>query len=152
MLNAREVIARVTKLDAFKKMKESDFKLVVYNQDFTPAAGGVPTISTPQAFANGAIILGITAAACVPNSATLPTGNNRQAFKVDFSYTGGEALVVGGPVFADALLGGGDQNIFPLKELILAPTQAILARVANMTSGLLSVGIAYHCLTYRFAS
>jgi hypothetical protein len=151
MLNAREVFARIKKLAAFKDMQESDFRVVVYNQNFTPASGGVPTAFSPQVFPGGAIVLGITAAGCTPNVAP-PTGNVRQCFQVDFSYTGGETLVIGGPGAADAILGGGDTNIFPLKELVIAPNQQILARVANLTNVALTVSIAYHCLVYRFAT
>lgn len=152
MLNAREVFARVHKLDAFRAMKESDFREVDYVQEFTPAAGGVPTVNVPQPFPGGAIILGITAAAVVPGIAAPAGGLNRQFFKIDFGFSGGEAIVIGGPVLADALLGGGEQNIFPLKELVMAPNQAINCRVANMTAGLLTVNVVYHCLVYRFAS
>ncbi len=152
MLNAREVFARVHKLDAFKNMKESDFRELDYAQEFTPAAGAVPTVNTPQAFPGGAIILGITAAACVPGIAAPTGGNNRQFFKIDFSFSQGEAIIVGGPVLADALLGGGELNIFPSKELVMAPNQSINCRVANMTAGSLTVNVVYHCLVYRFAS
>jgi hypothetical protein len=34
----------------------------------------------------------------------------------------------------------------------VAPNQLINCRVANITTGLLTVQIAYHCLVYRFAS
>ncbi len=151
MLNAREVFARVKKLAAFKDMQESDFRVVVYNQTFTPASGGAPTAFVPQVFPGGAIVLGITAGGATPGVAP-PTGNNRQAFQADFSYTGGETLVIGGPANADALMGGGDSNIFPLKELVIAPNQQILARVANLTNVALTLSICYHCLVYRFAT
>jgi hypothetical protein len=153
MLNAQQVFNRVRKYKAFSQMKESDFRPLVYTQTFTPASGGTPTAMLGQKFPGGAIILGIGASAYVPaGAASAQAGRNRQLFLIDFQYTGGEALVVDGPVMADALLGGGDANIFPLRELVIAPNQQINCRVANITSGSLTVHVAYHCLVYRFAS
>ncbi len=153
MLNAQQVFNRVKKYKAFASMKESDFRPLVYTQIHTPASGGTPTAFVGQKFPGGAIILGITASAYVPTAAATGQGNrNRQLFLIDFQYTGGEALVVDGPVMADALLGGGENDVFPLRELVIAPNQQINCRVANITTGSLTVHVAYHCLVYRFAS
>lgn len=153
MLNAREVFSRVKRLKAFKDMEESDFRSLYYKQEFTPAAGGAPTVQQGQSFPNGGIVLGITASAFIPNAAPLATsGRLRHLFQIDFSYTGNEALVVNGPVTADSLMGGGDSDLFPLRELILAPNQQILCRTANNTNGALTVHVIYHTLVYRLAS
>jgi hypothetical protein len=152
MLNSQQVFNRVRKLAAFRDMNESDFREAVYCQTFTPAAGAT-TAFTPRPFPNGAIILGITASAYVPGvGPTFQTAKNRQLFKLDFSYTGGEAIVIDGPVLADALLGGGDENHFPSKELVISPGQQINCRVQNITDGALTVEVVYHCLVYRFAA
>ena len=148
MLNMREVLARVSKLQGYTNMKDSDYRQVVYCQKFSPAAGGAPTANTPQPFPVGAIVIGILGSATIPGAAPM-AGRGRQCFEVDFGFTGGESLTIGGPVLADALLGGGDADIFPSKELVMAPNQQLTCRVANVTNGLLDVYIAYHCLVYR---
>lgn len=151
MLNAREVFARVKRLKAFAGMEESDFRALYYKQEFTPAAGGAPTVAQWQPFPNGGIVLGITASAFVPNAAPA-AGRQRHLFQIDFNYTGNEALIVNGPVCADALMGGGDSDLFPLRELILAPSQQIMCRTANNTNGPLTVHVVYHTLVYRLAA
>lgn len=153
MINASQAIQRIRKLDAFKRMKDTDFRSLIFAQTFTPAAGGEPSASTPQSFPGGAIVLGITASAYVPAvAATAQSNRNRQLFAIDFAFSNQEAIVIGGPVIADALLGGGEQNIYPSAEMILAPNQSIGCRVANLTTGALTVHVVYHCLVYRFAS
>jgi len=150
MLNASQVFQRVRKLAAFKDMQESDFAGKYYGQTFTPAANNVVTPFVGRPFPSGAIILGITASAFVPGvAATAQGGRNRQLFRIDFAYQGGEGLVLDGPVMADALLGGGETDIFPARELIVVPNQLINCRVANITTGLLTVDVVYHCLVYR---
>ncbi|MEO7827205.1 MAG: hypothetical protein ABIR60_08700 [Allosphingosinicella sp.] len=153
MLNATQVWHRLKTLKAFKSMTESDFRPIVYGQTFTPAAGGAATASQAVLFPGGAIILGITASGFVPTAAIGgQSAANRQVFGIDFSFSNNEAIVVSGPLSADALLGGGDNTIFPLRELIIAPNQQIGTRVANYTTGALTVHVCFHCLIYRFAS
>lgn len=149
MLNASQVYQRVRKLAAFAQMAESDFRGAYYGQTFTPAAGVLtPMVARP--FPSGAIILGIGASAHVPGvAATGQSGRNRQLFRINFAFTGGEALVIDGPVMADALLGGGDSDIFPARELVVVPTQIINCQVQNLTTGALTVDVVYHCLVYR---
>jgi hypothetical protein len=57
-----------------------------------------------------------------------------------------------GPLCADAVLGGGDADIFPAKELVLLPNQQIVCTINNVTNGSLTVDVAYHALIYRFQS
>jgi hypothetical protein len=152
MLNTQVVLQRVRKLAAFQNMNESDFRAAYFGQEFTPPAGGVPTAYRPRQFPNGAIIIGISASAYVPGGdAAAQSARNRQLFSIDFAYNGGEALVIDGPMSADALLGGGDSDNFPVKELIMAPNQSLSCRVANLTTGPLTVDVCYTCLVYRFA-
>ncbi len=150
MLNFHMVFGRLKKLAAYVNKKESDFSTQVYGQKFFPAAGGAVTAFDARPFPIGAIILGITASAYVPGSApSAQTARNRQLFSIDFSYQGGDAIVIDGPIQADALLGGGEENIFPLKEIIIKATQALQCRVANLTNGSLTVEVAYHCAVER---
>lgn len=152
MLNASQVWNRIRKLPAFAQMRESDFRPLTYVQTFTPAAG-TTTGSTAQSFPGGAIILGISAGAYVPTvAAGGQGGRNRQLFVIDFNYSNNEALTPGGPVLADVLMGGGDADQYPSRELILAPNQTINCRVGNITTGALTIHVAYHCLVYRYAS
>jgi hypothetical protein len=150
MLNVREVLGRVLKLEAYRNMKESDFRQVIFGQTFTPGAGAAAP-AQPRQFPAGAIVYGITAGAFVPGAA-IGSGRNRQAFQIAMSYNGGEAIIIDGPLLADAVLGGGDADIFPAKELVLLPNQQIVTTITNVTNGSLTVDVAYHSLVYRYAS
>ncbi len=153
MLNFLQVFSRLKKLPAYANKREEDFKSQVFCQRFFPAAGGDPTAFDARPFPIGAIVLGITASAFVPSSApTAQTARNRQLFAIDFAYQGGDAIVIDGPVQADALLGGGEENIFPSKEMIIKATQSLQCRVANLTNGSLTVDVAYHCVIDRNAA
>jgi hypothetical protein len=153
MINATHALQRIKRLAAFKHMEPTDFRTALFGQVFTPAAGGVPTANQAQPFPGGAIVLGITASAFVPGvGPTGQGGRNRQLFTIDFAYSNNESLLINGPLLADAVLGGGEQDIFPATELIMAPNQMINCRVGNVTTGLLTVHVVYHTLVYRFAS
>jgi hypothetical protein len=152
MLNLQVVFGRLKKIKAFAGLKEEDYRLAVYGQEFTPPAGGAPTAYRPRQFPTGGVILGITASAYQPDLPASSQGTkNRQLFALDFSYSGGEALVIDGPIQADALLGSGEDCVFPAKELIISPTSQISCRAANLTTSALVVNVAYHCLVFRFA-
>lgn len=148
MLNVKEILGRVGLLAGYTNMKPSDWREVDYVQKFTPATGGEPTAAVQQPFPTGAIICAVLGSAFVPNGPPLAF-RGRQCFTVDFSFTGGETWIIGGPVLADALLGGGDAATFPLKEQVMAPNQMVLCRVGNVTNGALEVHIVYRCLIYR---
>lgn len=153
MINATQALQRLKRLAAFRDMEPTDFRSALYGQIFTPAAGGTPTANQLQQFPGGAIILGITASAFVPGvGPTGQGGRNRQLFSIDFAYSNNEALLIGGPLLADAVLGGGDADVFPPTELVMAPNQSLNCRVANLTTGSLTVHVVYHTLVYRFAS
>jgi len=149
MLNFQVVFGRLKKLAAYANKKESDFRIAVYNQEFTPSEDGTITPLAERKFPNGGVILGIAADAAVSGGAT---PNNRSLFGLDFQYAGGEALVIDGPVIASALMGGGNDTQFPAKEIIVNPTQAISCRAVNL-AGLtgLKINVAYHVAIDRYA-
>lgn len=146
--------ARLKRLAAFKGMNESDFRPMVYIQTFTPAPGGDSGANQVQSFPGGAVLLGITASAYIPTEPgnTGQSGNNRQLFTLNLTYQNQEAITPNGPVLADALLGGGDANLFPSRELVMAPNQGINCAAGNITSGAIVVHVAYHCMVPRYAS
>jgi hypothetical protein len=147
MLSAREVWARVKTLSAFSKLSEFDFRPVYYVQKFQVAASTI-TGWAAQEFPNGAIIIGITAAQ--PNAAA---ANNRTTFGIDFQFSNTDAIVVGGPVCADTLLGGGELDLFPAREIIISPGNKVNARIENYSNAsAISVHVTYHALTYRTTS
>ncbi len=153
MTSSTAAWGRVRKMKAFSRMQESDFRPIVFNQAVTVAAGQTSSAQA-QNFPGGAIILGICAN-CYVNAVAPATGQssrNRQLFGLNFAYTNNESLTPGGPVNADALLGGGDDTIFPSRELIIAPNQAIQMQAANYTTSSLVIHVVYHCLVYRYAS
>jgi hypothetical protein len=152
MITAAQALQRVLKLSAFRGMKPTDFRTALYVQKFTPAAGQ-ETANQLQQFPGGAIVLGVTASAYVPNAAaTGQAGRNRQLFTIGLDYSNNESLIIGGPASADAVLGGGDADVFPPTELIMLPNQSINVKVGNVTTGALTVHVVFHCLVFRFAS
>lgn len=152
MIGVQSAFSRLRKLKAFAQMSENDFRAINYCQIFASLASGATSQATGQNFPAGAIVLGITASAFVPSvaAATGQSNRNRQLFGLNFSYTNNESLTPGGPISADALLGGGDDTLFPCKELVIAPNQQITAQAQNFSTSVLSVHIVYHCLVYRY--
>jgi hypothetical protein len=145
--------ARLKKLQAFAKMREIDFRPIVYAQLFANLASAATSAATAINFPGGAVILGITSSGYLTGVAISAQGNrNRQSYGLAFSYTNQESLTPGGPISADALLGGGESNLFPPRELVISPNQAITCQVANFTNATLQVHVAYHCLIYKYGS
>lgn len=151
------------------KVQMSDFRAIAYAQQFNSvAAGSVTGGATPssaitpgnasgpsqQNFPNGALILGITAASVQAQTTTssfqyAPSASpgRRDLFGLHFQYSGDEILTPGGPVLAEALLGGGDDTIFPAREIIIPPSQSILATVVSYTiAPPLNVHVVYHAM------
>lgn len=143
------------------------FRPISYSQFFsgvaaagTPGQYGTASGPTNQSFPAGAVILGITAAA-YQNSTTTGsftyapsmTPGKRDLFGLLFSYSGDEQITPGTtPVQAEALLGSGSGTIFPQRELIIAPSQAILTTVAALCPApTLSVTVVFHCMVPRAA-
>lgn len=154
MLNWNQTWMRLKRQAAYRKNNESDFRPMVYVQSFSPSPGGDAGANQAMSFPGGAIILGITASCYVPTeaAATGQSSKNRQLFTLNFSYSNNESLTPGGPVLADVLLGGGDANQFPSRELVMAPNQQINCQVGNITNSAIVVHVAYHCMVYRYAS
>lgn len=110
-----------------------------------------------QNFPAGAIILGITAAGFQIQTivgafqyAPSMSPGRRDLFGLQFQYTADELIVSGGTALADALLGSGSDTIFPAREIVVAPSQGILATVEafNVTNNM-TVDIMYHCMVPR---
>jgi hypothetical protein len=166
MIRWREAYERQKDSPEFKRyfgqgkvMPAYAFRPLVFGQSFTLAAG-TTSAPTNQPFPMGAIILGITASAFqgvtgVAAYANVPSFSwgRRDLFDLAFSYSGDENLTPGGPIRAEALLGGGFATIFPGRELLIAPSQNILATVRNRAVAPdLIVDIAYHTMVPRAVS
>ena len=155
MINWNLAWARLKRLPQFKQMSESDFRPLTYVQTFTPSNSGAVTGNQSQQFPGGAIILGISASAFIPSvagDAQGSGGRNRNLFLINLTFSNNESLTPGGPVLADALMGGGDADQYPARELVLAPNQIINCQVAQVTTGQLTVHVCYHTMVYRFGS
>ncbi len=142
-----------------KEMPPYAFRPLHFMQRFT-VGSAAESPPTNQNFPAGAIILGITAAAFQVQTAAgafqyAPSPANpgrRDLFGLSFQYTNDELITPDGPGSAEALLGGGSDTIFPARELLIAPSQGILATVENLTVGLadgLTVDIVYHSMVPR---
>ncbi len=158
-----------------KVPKAADFRYIAYAQKFeTVAAASVTGGATPstsitpgaavgpslQTFPAGAVILGITSTAVQPQTTTSSftwapsySEGNRNLFALAFQYTNDEVITPGAPVLADALLGSGEDTIFPGREIVIAPSQGILATVQSYAiSPPLNVHIVYHSMVLRTAN
>lgn len=135
------------------------FRSLHYAQRFELTAGAT---NQPQLqnFPQGAIILGITAAAYQAQTTTgaftyapSMSPGRRDLFALSFQYTGDELITPGGPVNAEALLGGGSGTDFPARELVIAPSQGVLTTVENLTvAPNLKVHVVFHAMVLRTAN
>jgi hypothetical protein len=174
MIRWREAFERSRESADFRKyfkgfLKMSDFRYIAYVQQFnnvtagTVTGGATPTSPvTPgtavgpvlQTFPAGGIILGITASAVQPQTTTsafqyAPSNSpgRRDLFALSFQYSGDELITPGGPVIADALLGSGEDTIFPAREIIAPPSQGLLCTVQSFTiAPPMNVHVVYHTM------
>lgn len=134
---------------AYKGLKLSDFRTMVYTQQF-PSVGSLATIQPqPQNFPGGGVILGVTASAVTHGVSLGQPGRSRAGFRISLAYSGGEQIAVS--TSAEALLGSGENCSFPVKELVVPPTQTLLCGIQNLTTDTLDIDVCYHILTWRFA-
>ena len=171
--DSREFQGYFAKGGANRKM--SDFRYIGYVQQFqTVAAGTLTGGATPstaitpgalqgpaqQNFPQGAIVLGITAACAQPQTTTSAfqyapsmSPGRRDLFALNFQYSGDEVITPGGPVLAEALLGSGEDTIFPAREIIVPPSQSILCAVQSYTiAPPMVVHVVYHSMVLRVAN
>jgi hypothetical protein len=74
-------------------------------------------------------------------------------FALSFQYSGDEVITPGGPVLAEALLGSGSDTIFPGREIIVPPSQALLCSVQSYAiAPPLNVHVVYHAMVPRVAN
>jgi hypothetical protein len=136
-------------LDEYKGVSLEQLRFLVFGQTLVVSAAVGTVGPVANQFPEGAIILGITATSFT----TTPAANNaflmRKGFALSFAFAGGDSITPGGPITAEALLGTGEQSIFPSKELIIRPAQSILATGQNLTSDNITIEIAYHSLVRR---
>jgi len=151
MISIERAWPRIRELPQFRNFRLSDFRTLTFGQQFT-VASSTTSGPTTQNFPGGAIILGVAASATPSTPGAVDAFLYRKAFGITFGYTNGESLTPGGPIAADALMGGGDGTVWPTKELVIAPSQGIQATVQNFSTTSLLVQIAYHCLVWRSAS
>lgn len=180
MITWRQAYERQQGSDDFKSWfgkngvapKMSAFRPLAYTLDLSPLAAGTvtggtspSTAVTPGAtvgpvltqFNNGAVILGITASAVLPQTvagafqyAPSMTQGRRDLFALNFSYTGDEILISGGLTLAEALLGGGYDTIFPAREILIPNGSGILTSARSYTvQGPINVQVVFHCMVLR---
>lgn len=152
-----------------RNMPMGAFRFLAFSQFFPSIAGvatagvfGTPTGPLAQNFPSGAVILGITAsgyqaqqlAAAAAYAPSFSSGR-RDLFGLSFQYTGGEFITPNGLTMAEPLLGSGYDTIFPAKEILVPPSQALLCSVGALfpsTSPVISVSVVYHCMVPRDAN
>lgn len=136
-------------LDEYRGVALEQLRFLVFGQQLAVSAAVGLVGPVANLFPEGAIILGIAASSFL----TAPAANNaflqRKGFALSFAFAGGDSITPGGPINGEALIGSGEQSIFPSKELIIRPAQSILATAQNLTSDNITVSIAYHALVRR---
>lgn len=174
MIKWREAFERIKDLPQFvqyfkKDLPMGDFRFLAYTQRFDSVPGaatagvlGAPVGPLPQNFPSGAVILGITASAFQAQQAAgaaayAPSfsAGRRDLFALSFQYSGSEQITANGLTMAEALLGSGNDTIFPAKEILIPPSQAILCSVGTLSASTLpalSVAVVYHCMVPRAAN
>lgn len=168
MIRWREAYERASKNNHFRasfggQASIDAFRFIAYSQLFSSVAAtgttgvyGTASGPTLQAFPSGAIVLGITAAAMQAQTVTTAyqyapsfSPGRRDLFGLSFAYND-ESLTPGGPIMAEALLGSGQDTIFPGKELVMGQNQGLLTSVASLSvAPTLSVTVVYHCMVPR---
>ena len=134
------------------------FRALTYIQTFTVAAQATVGPSQ-QNFPAGAVILGIKASAyqdqTTAGAYTYGPSEHRSRldlFNFNLQYTNDELITPSGPGNAAAIMGDGISNEFPQTELLIPPSQGLLATVvSNAIAGApdLNITIAYHTMVPR---
>jgi hypothetical protein len=156
MINPSAAWSRLINIPMFRGMKLEDFRPITFGQIFSLTTG--QTLGPVRRdFPGGIIILGISAGSVAddggtPDAYVADATGSRAAFALSMSYTNDEQITPGGPIQAEALLGGGASTQFPPREIVVAPSQGINVTAENLTSTQILVHIAYHGLVWRFAS
>lgn len=173
MIQWRAAYERLSKQTAFsaafgRALPMSAFRSIVYAPRLSgiAASGAVGTLGPTfgpvlQGFPAGAVVLGITAAAIQAQVLTATSAfpyapsfspGRRDLFALAFQYTADEQITATGLVMAEALLGSGQDTIFPTKELLIPPSQGILVSAASLTIGpVLTAHVVFHCMVPRAA-
>jgi hypothetical protein len=141
------------------------FRYIAYTQQLGPCVGnstpvqgfGAQVGPVQQNFPAGAVILGISATAFQEQATTgsfqyapWAAPGRRDLFGLSFTYTNDEVITPNGPILANALLGDGDDTVFPGRELLVPPSQGLLATAASFTvAPSIYVHLVYHAMVPR---
>jgi len=142
------------------------FRNIAYSLLLGPCTGNASPVTgfgatvgpTQQNFPAGAVILGISATAFQEQVgddtdfqyAPWSAPGRRDLFGLSFSYTNDEQITPGGLTLANALLGDGDDTVFPARELLIPPSQGILTTAASFTvAPSLFVQVVFHAMVPR---
>jgi hypothetical protein len=146
----------------------------VFNLAFNGVAPGATTGVQLRTFPAGAVILGITASSFIQTRVVLDqyynaaadsestldrrqtyTPGNRDCFALQFAYTNIENITPDGPILASTLLGNGDQTVFPVREIVIDPSQGIqvTAQSLLLAQGAFNptqtIHVGFHCMVPR---
>jgi hypothetical protein len=148
------------------RLKMEDFRSISFAQALPAVATIAATAFGPlrRDFPSGAIVLGVTASAFqapyvigagTQNVIPSVSPGLRNLFRLNFQYSGNEVITPDGPISAEALMGNGYDTIFPAREWVIPPSQAILVSGTTLAQGALGVAtpmlidIVYHCMVPR---
>lgn len=145
------------KMEAFRGIEYSVLLGPVLGNASPVAGYGQSFGPVQQNFPAGAVILGITSAAFQEQTVTTAyqyapwaTQGRRDLYGLSFSYTNDEQITPNGITLAAALLGGGEDTIFPIREMLIPPSQGILVSAASITvAPSLFVTVVFHCMVPR---
>jgi hypothetical protein len=137
--------------------REDQLRMIAYTVPWTRPAepvGGDPGTNVPQAFPNGATLVLLVLASCIPTGEPdNPFVGPFDRFRIRFQYNANQSgLVVGNPSdtggLGSTVFGPfGDQ--FPAREIPLEANDVINATVQNVTPEVIRGNITYHCLIWR---
>lgn len=144
MLNIDRVWARQGHLFPGKRL--SQMRLQVITSSYS-IAGTAASANNPVAFGQGALIVGVLAAAQVSGQAATQTNRpGLDMFSVSVSYQADNRQIVGtDQVVGSALFGPyGDQ--YPAMELPMPINSALLYNFTGLTSSNITITLAHHCI------
>lgn len=145
MLDWDKVWARVSRLDIFRGMKQTDFRYSGIGKTFTLSSGQTSP-ETPVDFPALSIILGIRAgvAASAQDGVTIERGLQMTSWTL--AYPGGQGnIITNGPLNGAAIFGANGDG-FPPGEVIIGANGTLNVTVKNLSTSTILPDICFHSM------
>ena len=147
MLNIDRVWSRVSRQPPFMGRRLDEFGLQVVVLRIASLVSTASSDDQQVNFPNGAIILGITAAASVAGQAgTQAIRNGLDLFSVNMSFQQNRTIVGQNKAIASSIFGTGQFDVFPAKEIVVPTQGQLIYGFTGLTSSTIEITVSHHCL------